>query len=130
MAHQRSVIALNLVKLLAVVFRDLGHRMFGLTPDGGSLFGKILPFHVISNIITHGNARVLPFLQLVELWVRLDVHRIVRLPCLSRSHVRHAMGILVIVRDQGVAQPFEIVPALIRRGFHPLVKHVLSLIHI
>ena len=56
----------------------------------------------------------------------LDVHRIVRLPCLSRSHVRHAMGVLVVVRDQGVAQHFGIVPALIRLGFHPFVKHVLD----
>ena len=62
MAHQRSVVAFNLVKLLTVVFGDLGHRMFGLAPDGGSLFGKILPFHVIPDIIAHGNARARPFL--------------------------------------------------------------------
>ena len=67
MPHQWPVIAFNPVKLLTVVFRDLGHRMFGLAPDGGSLFGKILPFQGIVDIITHGNAKVLPFLELVEL---------------------------------------------------------------
>ena len=67
MSHQRSVVTFNLVKLLAVVFRDLCHRMFRLTPDWDSLLLEILPLHVISNIITHGNARVLPFLELVEL---------------------------------------------------------------
>ncbi len=67
MAHQWSVIAFNLVKLLTVVFCDLGHRMFGLTPDWDSLLLEILSFHVVPDIITHGNARVLPFLELVEL---------------------------------------------------------------
>ena len=67
MSHQWSVITFNLVKLLSVVFRDLGHRMFGLTPDWDSLLWEILPFHVIPNIITHGHARALPFLELVEL---------------------------------------------------------------
>ena len=67
MTHQRSVIPFNLVKLLSVVFRDLGHRMFRLTPDWDSLLLEILPLHVIPDIITHGNARVLPFLELVEL---------------------------------------------------------------
>ena len=58
--------------------------------------------------------------------MRLDVHRVVRLPCLSRGHVRHAMGILVVVRDQGVAQDVGIIPVAILLGFHPLVKHVLD----
>ena len=44
MAHQWSVISFNLVKLLAVVFRDLCHRMFGLTPDWDSFLLEILPF--------------------------------------------------------------------------------------
>ena len=67
MSHQWSVITFNLVKLLAVVLSDLCHRMFRLTPDWDSLLLEILPFHVLPDIITHGNARVLPFLELVEL---------------------------------------------------------------
>ena len=67
MSHEWSVTAFKLVKLLTVVFRDLGHRMFRLTPDWDSLLLEILSFHVIPDIITHGNARVLPFLELVEL---------------------------------------------------------------
>ena len=67
MSHQRSVITFDLVKLLAVVFHNLGHGMFGLTPDWDSLLLEILSFHVIPDIITHRNARVLPFLEIVEL---------------------------------------------------------------